>query len=63
MQSNGLVNHEHSYSVLLDTYNNTVGLNQLMKVTSIDTLGNLTFIDTMEAKNYPIYTSMYHPEY
>ena len=35
----------------------------MMKITSIDTLANTTFIYTMEAINYSIYASMYHPEY
>jgi len=34
-----------------------------MTVTSVDTVENVTFIDSMEAKHYPIYTTMYHPEY
>ena len=47
------------------TYNKTPGLKSFMTVTSVDTLQpeNITFIDSMEAKHYPIYTSMYHPEY
>lgn len=63
MESQAYVNHEHSYSITLETFNKTPGLNQMMKVTSIDKLDNLTFIDTMESKNYSIYASMYHPEY
>jgi len=49
----------------MSTYNKTPGLKSFMTVTSVDTLQpeNITFIDSMEAKHYPIYTSMYHPEY
>ena len=38
-----------------------------MKITQTDTLvtekGNITFVDSMEAIDYPIYVTMYHPEY
>lgn len=47
----------------MKTFNNTPDMNQIMKVTAVDTLGNLTFIDSMEAKKYSIYATMYHPEY
>ena len=63
MATEPYTNHEHSYSLSMETFNNTPGLNQMMKVTSIDKLGNITFVDSMEAKNYPIYTCMFHPEY
>ena len=65
METESYANHEHSYSISLDTFEKTPGLKHFMRVTSIDTLypQNTTFINTMEAKNYPIYTSMYHPEY
>ena len=63
MESNPYVNHEHSYSLSMETFNNTPGLYQMMKVTAVDKLDNITFVDSMEAKNYPIYTTMYHPEY
>ena len=65
MQSESYANHEHSYSIGVETYEKTPGLKHFMTITSVDTLmpQNITFIDTMEAKNYPIYTSMYHPEY
>jgi len=57
--------HAHSYSISMDTYEKTPGLKSFMTVTSVDTLQpqNVTFIDSMEAKKYPIYTTMYHPEY
>lgn len=65
MASQDYVKHAHSYSISMDTYEKTPGLKSFMTVTSVDTLQpqNVTFIDSMEAKNYPIYTSMYHPEY
>ena len=38
-----------------------------MKITQVDTLvsekKNITFVDSMESKDYPIYATMYHPEY
>ena len=36
-----------------------------MQITSIDNVKdqNVSIITSMEAKDYPIYTTMYHPEY
>ena len=38
-----------------------------MKITQTDTLvtekGNITFVDSMEGIEYPIFVTMYHPEY
>ena len=67
MQDKGLTIHAHSYSVGIDTFNKTQGLKNFMKITQLDTWGsgkeNITFVDSMESKDYPIYTTMYHPEY
>ena len=67
MHDKGLTIHAHSYSVGMETFNKTQGLKDFMKITQTDTLetnkGNITFIDSMESKDYPIYTTMYHPEY
>ena len=67
MANKGLAIHAHSYSVSLESFNRTVGLKKFMKITQTDTLvtekGNITFVDSMEAIDYPIYVTMYHPEY
>ena len=67
MANKGLAIHAHSYSVSLESFNRTIGLKKFMKITQTDTLvtekGNITFVDSMEAIDYPIYVTMYHPEY
>ena len=67
MAHEGLALHAHSYSVSMDTFEKTAGLKKFMKVLQTDVLytstANITFIDSMEARNYPIMTTMYHPEY
>jgi len=60
--------HAHSYSISVDTYNNIPKMKDFMTITQTDILIEKTgrkveFINAMEAKNYPIYTFMYHPEY
>ena len=67
MNQKGLALHAHSYSVSLETFNKTLGLKNFMTITQTDTLisdgKNITFINSMEGKDYPIYLTMYHPEY
>jgi len=65
MSHNSNALHAHSFAISMDTFNKTAGLKSFMTVTAVDTLQpeNITFIDSMEAKHYPIYTTMYHPEY
>lgn len=67
MSIDGVALHAHTYSVSLETFNEKPGLNRFMKITQTDVLNkngkNTTFIDAMEAKDYPIFCTMYHPEY
>lgn len=48
---------------------NTKGLREEMRVTQTDTLldektGKVTkFVNAMESEKYPIFSTMYHPEY
>lgn len=68
MADNEYVLHAHSYSVGVDTYNSYEGFQDFMKVTQtdgyIDEAGEtIEFIGAMEAYDYPIFASMYHPEY
>jgi anthranilate/para-aminobenzoate synthase component II len=69
MDNDGLALHAHTYSISLETFNKTKGLNEFMKVTQTDVWKRpsdgkmIKFIASMEAKEYPIFTTMYHPEY
>jgi len=67
MSEEGLSLHAHSYSIGMKTFNQTKGLRDMMKVLNTDYVTkNGTkeyFVNAMEAKDYPIYATMYHPEY
>ena len=69
MDNDGLALHAHTYSISTDTFNKTKGLNEFMKVTQTDVWKRpsdgkkIKFIASMEANDYPIFTTMYHPEY
>lgn len=67
MHSENLMLHAHTFSVSLQTYNKYPKFVEQMKVTSTDTLvqngTSIEFITTMEGKDYPLFASMYHPEY
>ena len=69
MEREGLALHAHSYSISIDTYENTPGLKNEMIITQTDqwhdkaTGKDVKFIAAMEHKYYPIFTTMYHPEY
>lgn len=74
MEEEGLALHAHTYSTSMDTYWRTPGLRNEMLVTQTDIWHDeknvsgspsqdVEFIAAMEHKRYPIYTSMYHPEY
>ena len=68
MTYNDYVLHAHSYSVGVDTYNQYENLRNFMKITQTDIYVDeegkmIEFIDSMEAYDYPIFATMYHPEY
>lgn len=69
MQNEGLALHAHSFSISIDTYEKTPGLKNEMMITQTDswfdkdTGKNVPFIAAMEHTYYPIFTTMYHPEY
>lgn len=69
MENEGLALHAHTFSVSIDTYESTPGLRDFMKITQKDTWTrnydgvDVEFINSMEARDYPIFTTMYHPEY
>ena len=68
MSDNEYVLHAHSYSVGVETYNSFPNLRDFMKITQTDVYENedgevIDFIGSMEAYDYPIFSTMYHPEY
>lgn len=69
MDNEGLALHAHTFSVSLETFNKTPGLKKFMKITQTDTWTRpydgevIEYIASMESIDYPIFTTMYHPEY
>ena len=61
--------HAHTYSITTDTFKNSKGLSSQMSITqkdvwhNPDTNENIEFIDAMEGQRYPLFSTMYHPEY
>ena len=59
--------HAHSFSITTDTFYKTRGLHEFAKVLNTDFVEKngtkVEFVNAMEAKNYPIWATMYHPEY
>lgn len=67
MKTENLALHAHNYGLTLEKFNETLGLNRFMDATQTDVLEKdgkkTTFIDSLEGKNYPIFATMWHPEY
>lgn len=68
MAANPSVLHAHSYSVSFDTYNSIPKLKNFMRITQSDVLvksdgQKIKFINSYESEHYPMYATMYHPEY
>lgn len=69
MESQNVALHAHTYSVSTETYENTPGLKESMKIIQTDVWvrpsdgEEIEFISAMEGKDYPIFLTMYHPEY
>ena len=71
MSTEKIAIHWHDYVISLDTFKNCPKMVENMLITQTDTANRLplstrktcTYVNSYEAKNYPIYTTMYHPEY
>ncbi|XP_029979811.1 gamma-glutamyl hydrolase-like [Sphaeramia orbicularis] len=57
-----LTENSHKWSVAVETLNTDEELKNFYKVLSTNTDGNIEFISTMEAYDYPIYGTQWHPE-
>jgi len=59
--------HYHNFGVPLTDFKANLKLSGFFKILQTDTLvnanGNLEFVASVEANNYPIYGTLYHPEY
>jgi len=63
MAKENIAMHAHDYAISLKTFNKYPKLVDFMKITQTDTANGKPFVNALEAKNYPIYGTMYHPEY
>ncbi|CDW82106.1 gamma-glutamyl hydrolase-like [Stylonychia lemnae] len=65
-QTQKLAFHYHDFGVPLADFKNNQKISSFFKILQTDTLieqGNLEFVASVEAFNYPIYGTLYHPEY
>ena len=63
MESEALAYHLHQWSITMDTYNSREDFKSFYKVISTDTKNNVEFANVIEARDYPIYGMIFHPEY
>ncbi|XP_075936775.1 gamma-glutamyl hydrolase isoform X2 [Anarhichas minor] len=62
LASEPLTANAHSWSLSLLTHNTNEELNSFYKVLSTNTDGTTEFVSTVEAYDYPIYGTQWHPE-
>ncbi|XP_034036361.1 gamma-glutamyl hydrolase [Thalassophryne amazonica] len=60
--SEPLSTHCHKWSVAVETFNSNEDLRNFYKVLSTNTDGKTEFVSTIEAYNFPIYGTQWHPE-
>uniref|UniRef100_A0A3P8PEU3 folate gamma-glutamyl hydrolase n=1 Tax=Astatotilapia calliptera TaxID=8154 RepID=A0A3P8PEU3_ASTCA len=62
LASEPLTVNSHKWSLGMLTYNTNEELKKFYKVLSVNTDGNVEFVSTVEAYDYPIYGTQWHPE-
>uniref|UniRef100_A0A668ABR5 folate gamma-glutamyl hydrolase n=2 Tax=Myripristis murdjan TaxID=586833 RepID=A0A668ABR5_9TELE len=62
LASEPLTENSHKWSVTTETHNNDEKLKDFYKVLSTNSDGAVEFVSTMEAYDYPIYATQWHPE-
>ncbi|XP_037550416.1 gamma-glutamyl hydrolase [Nematolebias whitei] len=62
LSSEPLTENSHHWSLGVVTYNTNEELRTFYKVLSTNTDGNTEFVSTVEAYDYPIYGTQWHPE-
>ncbi|XP_069552650.1 gamma-glutamyl hydrolase [Brachyistius frenatus] len=62
LASEPLTENSHKWSLATLTYNTNENLQKFYKVLSTNTDGKIEFVSTMEAYDYPIYATQWHPE-
>jgi hypothetical protein len=62
MGKENLALHAHTYVVATETYKKYPALDEFFQVTAVDFSNNTEFVMAAEARHYPIYVLMNHPE-
>ncbi|XP_019122532.2 gamma-glutamyl hydrolase [Larimichthys crocea] len=62
LSSQPLTENSHKWSLAVLTYNTNEELKKFYKVLSTNTDGDTEFVSTVEAYDYPIYGTQWHPE-
>ncbi|XP_028288628.1 gamma-glutamyl hydrolase [Parambassis ranga] len=62
LASEPLTENSHKWSLATLTYNTNAELKKFYKVLSTNTDGQIEFVSTVEAYDYPIYGTQWHPE-
>ncbi|XP_038587894.1 gamma-glutamyl hydrolase [Micropterus salmoides] len=62
LASEPLTENSHRWSLAVLTYNTNEELKKFYKVLSTNTDGKIEFVSTVEAHDYPIYGTQWHPE-
>ncbi|XP_029955917.1 gamma-glutamyl hydrolase-like [Salarias fasciatus] len=62
LSSEPLTENSHKWSVTTSTYNSIDKLSKFYKVLSTNNDGKIEFLSTIEAYDYPIYATQWHPE-
>ncbi|KAM4606234.1 gamma-glutamyl hydrolase [Polymixia lowei] len=62
LASEPLTENSHKWSLTTETYNTNEELKKFYKVLSTNTDGRVEFVSTMEAYDFPIYGTQWHPE-
>ncbi|XP_061569368.1 gamma-glutamyl hydrolase [Cololabis saira] len=57
-----ITENSHQWSLTTSDYNTNAELTRFYKVLSTNTDGNVEFVSTVEAYDYPIYGTQWHPE-
>ncbi|KAG7523990.1 gamma-glutamyl hydrolase-like [Solea senegalensis] len=62
LASEPLSQHAHKWSLVLSSYNSNEKLKTFYKILTTSTDGKVEFVSTLEAYDYPIYATQWHPE-
>lgn len=62
LATENITENSHTWSISVETFKKNDALRKFYKILSTNTDGNTEFVSTMEAYDYPIYGTQWHPE-